>query len=77
MTRQKKEIIKKIDEIAAFIAADEELGCGFAPAGAYDSAYQEMDNLYEDLAHLRHYKDGNEMMMDMRGVFPDPEIPFP
>lgn len=32
MTRQKKEIIKKIDEIEMFIAADEELGCGFAPA---------------------------------------------
>ncbi len=26
---------QKIDEIEAFIAADEELGCGFAPAGFY------------------------------------------
>lgn len=32
MTRQKKEIIKKIDEIERFIRAEEELGCGFAPA---------------------------------------------
>ncbi len=76
MTRQKKEILNKIDEIAGFIEADEQLGCGFAPEGAYDKAYEQIDSLYDELAHLRHYKDGNEMMMDTRGLYPDPEIPF-
>ncbi len=67
MTRQKKEIIRKIDEIEAFIAADEELGCGFAPAGFYTPLEEKAHRLYEELAILRHYRDGMEMMMDMRG----------
>ena len=78
MTRQKKELIKKIDEIHEFIEVDSELGCGFAPEGAYDDLYQEADRLYEELAHLRHYADGMEMMYDTRGYDPaaDPDIPF-
>ena len=67
MTRQKKELIWKIDEIQAFIGADEELGCGFAPAGFYEPLEQEADRLFEELAHLRHYENSMEMMMDMRG----------
>ena len=78
MTRQKKEIIKKIMEIEAFIEADMELGCGFAPADFYEPLEQESAELYEELAHLRHYKDGMEMMYDTRGYDPaaDPGIPF-
>lgn len=34
MTRQKKEIIRKIEEIDNWIEADMELGCGFAPPDA-------------------------------------------
>ena len=68
MTRQKKEILRKIDEIECFIAADEELGCGFAPAGAYDSLYEEEDRLWEELAHLRNYPDAIAMQMDPRGI---------
>ena len=56
MTRQKKELIKKIDEIHAFIEADEELGCGFAPAGFYDPLYQQIADLEEQLAELQHLK---------------------
>lgn len=67
MTRQKKEIIKKVDEIYRFIAADEELGCGFAPAGFYAPLEAQADALYEELAHLRHYPDAMAMMMDPRG----------
>ena len=78
MTRQKKEIIKKIDEIDRFIQADMELGAGFAPADAYSELEEESGRLYEELAHLRHYKDGMEMMYDTRGYDPaaDPDIPF-
>ena len=70
MTRQKKEIIKKIEEIEIFIAADEELGCGFAPAGAYDDLYKKIDGLQEQLAKLQHYDSVEEMMLDPRGTIP-------
>ena len=77
MTRQKKEIIKHIDEIENFIAADEELGCGFAPAGFYEPLEQEAWNLREELARLMHYDNAMEMMMDPRGCHARyPEIPF-
>ena len=75
MTRQKKEILRKIDEIEAFIAADEELGCGFAPADFYAPLEEESGRLYEELAHLRHYESGMEMMMDSRGMSPE-LLPF-
>lgn len=75
MTRQKKEIIRKIDEIECFIATDEELGCGFAPAGAYDLLYEEKDRLWEELAHLSHYPDAIAMQMDTRGIA-GVELPF-
>ena len=76
MTRQKKEIIKKIDEIEAFIAADSALGCGYAPAGFYSQLEEEAWKLEEELARLMHYPDAMAMMMDARGVTYDPEIPF-
>ena len=67
MTRQKKEIIKKIDEMERRIADDEELGCGFAPAGAYDEMYREIDRLQEELARLQHYAGVEDMLYDTRG----------
>ena len=76
MTRQKKELIREIDEIIAFIEADNELGCGFAPAGFYTPLEKEAGRLEEELARLRHYPDAMAMMMDSRGVVYDPEIPF-
>ena len=50
MTRQKKEVIKKIDDLEQWIEVDVELGCGFAPVGAYDETYREIDRLREELA---------------------------
>ena len=57
---------------------DTALGCGFAPAGAYEPLERESADLYEELAHLRHYESGMAMMMDPRGYDPaaDPDIPF-
>lgn len=66
MTRQKKEIIRKIDEIEAFIHADEELGCGFAPAGFYDPLYEQIYELEDQLARLSGYQSAEEMYMDDR-----------
>ena len=67
MTRQKKEIIKKIDDLEQWIEVDEELGCGFAPVGAYDETYREIDRLREELARLQHYANVEDMLYDTRG----------
>ena len=67
MTRQKKEIMKKMDEIEEFIAVDMELGCGFAPPNAYDDLYTRIWLLHEELARLSHYGSAMEKMMDTRG----------
>jgi hypothetical protein len=74
MTRQKKEIIKRIEEIQTFIAVDEELGCGFAPAGFYDPLYEQIYALEGELARLSHYGSVEEMYMDDRGM--RSELPF-
>ena len=55
MTREKKELLKKIKELETWIAVDTELGCGFAPPSAYDKMYEEIYALQKKLAHLRHY----------------------
>ena len=67
MTRQKKELIKRIDQIEAFISADSALGAGFAPAGFYEPLEQEAYRLQEQLAHLSHYSSVEEMIYDTRG----------
>lgn len=56
MTRQKKEIIRKIDAIEREIQIDSELGCGYAPAGFYDQAYDEIYKLQDQLAQLRGFE---------------------
>lgn len=75
MTRQKKEVIRKIREIDEFIMVDSQLGCGIAPAGAYDSMYEEIYRLQEQLAELSHYGSVEEMLYDNMGCKPD-DIPF-
>ncbi len=67
MTRQKKEIIKKIDQMQEWIGVDMELGCGFAPAGAYDGMYREINRLEQELARLQHYASVEAMLYDTRG----------
>ena len=74
MTRQKKEILNKIWEIEEFIATDEELGCGFAPIDAYDSEYEKIYELQEQLAELQHYSSVEEMMLDPRGTVPVEQV---
>ena len=73
-TRQKKELLKKIEEMETWIAIDEEMGCGFAPPGAYDDMYKEIYQLQEKLAQLRHYKSVEEMLYDERGQMSVMEI---
>ena len=44
MTREKKEILKKIEALEMGVAADMTVGCGFAPPNAYDEVYREIDS---------------------------------
>lgn len=74
MNRQKKEILKKIEQMETWIAHDTELGCGFAPPDAYDTMYKQIYQLQEELAHLRHYKTAEDMLYDERGCLTEDEI---
>ena len=74
MNREKKELLKKIEQMETWIDADTKLGCGFAPPGAYDKTYGEIYALQEKLAHLRHYKTVEDMLYDERGQLPVDEI---
>lgn len=65
MTRQKKEIIKKIDAIHLEIWAEEKLGCGFTPAEAFEPFYKKISELEEQLAKLSHFSSAYEMEMSM------------
>ncbi len=79
MTRQKKELIRKIEWLERMIEADMELGCGFAPAGAYDDTYEIINGLERELAQLRHYETPEDMYNDPRGLkgyLMDEDIPF-
>ena len=76
MTRQKKEIQKKIEEIYRFIAVDMQLGFGCVPANYYAPLHEEIYRLEEQLAKLRHFNSVEEMFYDERGCRPDPTIPF-
>ena len=79
MTRQKKEIKRKINEIETEIAVDEALSYGCHPADAYDWLYEQIDKLNEQLAKLRHYGSAMEMLFDPRGQDwndLDPDLPF-
>lgn len=74
MTRQKKELIKKIDKAWEFIEADTQLGCGFAPADFYAPIEQQIYEWESELAKLQHYASREEMYYDMRGC--ENDFPF-
>lgn len=76
MTRQKKELLKKIGEIEASIQTDLQLGFGCAPPGAHDKTDGEIDRLEGELARLRHYGSTQEMYRDPRGKTLDMELPW-
>ena len=66
MTRLAKEAWKHYDEIMNFVYADEELGCGSAPAGYYDEAYEEAIN-----AKIRGYENHQDFCFDSMVKEPD------
>ena len=68
MTRQKKEIRRKMEEIEYEIRVDEALSFGCAPSGAYDSAEQTLWELGEELARLSHFDSYMDYLLDPRGL---------
>lgn len=64
MTRQKKEIWKKINELNMYMAVEEELGCGFTPADWFAPIEHEIYELEEQLAKLSHYNSVEDMQYD-------------
>ena len=79
MTAQKRYILKQIEEIYRFMQIDSQLAYGFVPAGAYDKLYLQIDELYNQLAKLRHYNSAEEMFNDPRGMIiieDENELPF-
>ena len=77
MTRQKKEIIKRIEELENEIAVDRELSFGCAPSGAYDSIYERLNGLREQLAKLMHFCSYSDMMdWEYVGDEADCDLPF-
>lgn len=71
MTRLAKEAWKHYDEIMNFVYADEELGCGSAPAGYYDEAYEEAYRLLEINAKIRGYENYQDFCFDSMTKEPD------
>jgi len=66
MTREKKEITKKIDWILTGMEMDERMGCGLPPA-VYEAREREIYQLQEKLARLQHYASVEAMLHDTRG----------
>ena len=50
MTREKKEILKKIEEMKMWIELDRQLGYGYEPLDAYDDMYLEIERLWDKSA---------------------------
>ena len=71
MTRLAKEACKHYDEIMKFVYADEELGCGSAPAGYYGEAYEEAYRLLEINAKIRGYENHQDFCFDSMVKEPD------
>ncbi len=66
MTRQKKEIIKKIDYILIGMEMDDLMGCGL-PQGICEAREREVYQLQKELARLQHYGCVEDMLFDTRG----------
>lgn len=62
MRRERKELNKKIDQLQEYVAGDDKLGCGFAPAGFYDPIYEQVSAL--ELQYAKTY--GYDSYMDMQ-----------
>ena len=65
MTRQKKEILKKIDALENEIEIDRGLSFGVSTRFE-DKRENELMRLWDELAHLRGFADSDQMFYDPR-----------
>ena len=70
MTRQKKEILKKLDRFQMEIDWNYRL-CPELPAEFYEDIYIEMEKLMEKLANLSHFSTLDRYMWDTHGELVD------
>ena len=79
MTREKKEILKKIEEFNIAMSIEDEMGCGFTPASYFEMMEREyLYPLQERLSKLQHYDSVDDMLHDYRGCgayLADPNVP--
>ena len=75
MTRQKVEILNRIRDLEYEIAVDRALSYGIETPDAHDRAESEIWEVWQQLAHLRHYKSAEDMFYDPRYQEPDPTFP--
>lgn len=66
MTRQKKEIIKKVERVQLGMEMDDLMGCGL-PTAVCETREKEIYTLWEQLARLQHYASVEDMLYDTRG----------
>ena len=70
MTREKSEILKKLNELDAQESAELEMGCGFGAELIGDTFERMRWPLLEKLAELQHYPNVEAMLYDDRGCVP-------
>ena len=66
MTRQKKEIIKKVERVQLGMEMDDLMGCGL-PTAVHETREKEIYTLWEQLARLQHYTNVEDLLHDTRG----------
>ncbi len=66
MTRQRKEIIKKVERVQLGMEMDDLMGCGLPPA-VFEEREREIYSLWGQLAQLQHYACVEDMLYDTRG----------
>lgn len=67
MTREKKEILKKIEYLDRMKEIELEVGCGFFVDEIMDNFWKQEEPLFERLRILRHYDSIDSMFFDERG----------
>lgn len=70
MTREKSEIMKKLNELDAQESAELKMGCGFGAELIGDTFERMRWPLLEKLAELQHYPNVEAMLYDDRGCVP-------
>lgn len=70
MTRQKRELRRKIDALQTSINLAGAFGC-YPPAEWYEDIYIEMEELLEKLANLSHFSTLDRYLWDYHGELAD------